>query len=550
MPAHQLRAALVFALLLNLGSLCFPGEIQRRHEMVPMRDGVRLSVDLYLPADSKPHPVLLAQFYINTTGKNWEQLGTKLANGGYVVALASFRGAQKSEGTWVGYRDLGWGEKQDGYDLVEWLAKQPWSTGKIGTFGGSQAGYAQNFLAVTQPPHLVCQYMVDTGVSLFHEGYRLGGTTRPERFKGLEKTCRVPEHNRILMEEWFRHPTYDAFWQDEDTGRHFDKMNVPCFTIGSWYDFMSLGSLDSFVGRQHKGGENSRGRQQLLVGPWPHNTLSKQNTVGDMTYPENAAFDLNGHMLRWFDYHLKGIDNGVMKDPTVRYYVMGATGEPNAPGNVWRNAQDWPVPSTPTSYFLQSGGGLSQQTPASESETVTFIADPLHPASIPGTVFPGAKDTRAFDSQAEVRTFTTDVLKEPVEWTGKVKAEIYLSSDAKDTDLIVRVSDVYPDGRSILIIDFPHRVRYREGFDKEVFMEPGKVYKVPFDVGSLSQIFNAGHRIRVTVASTGAPLYEPNPNTGEPLTVDFPKNTFTAHNAVHVNRVHASRIIAPIHIEK
>ncbi|MCA9098846.1 MAG: CocE/NonD family hydrolase, partial [Planctomycetaceae bacterium] len=481
------------------------------------------------------------------SSEGFQKAMKKLSEGGYVVAIANFRGSQKSEGTWVGYRDLGWGEKQDGYDVCEWLAKQPFSTGKVGTFGGSQAGFAQNFLAVTRPPHLVCQYMVDTGLSLYQEGYRLGGTTRPERFKDMGKVCRVPEHNLALMQEWFEHPAYDSYWEDEDCSLHFDQMNVPCFTVGSWYDFMNIGSIESFIGRQHLGDKGSRGVQQLIIGPWPHDTLNKRHTVGDLTYPENAAFDLNGHMLRWFDHHLKGIDNGVMQDPIVKYYVMGATGEENAPGNVWRTADDWPVPHTTTPYYLHADKRLDKTKPSAADAVVAFNADPHHPASIPGRVFPGAKDARSFEEQPDVRTFTTDILSEPVEWTGKVQAEIYLSSDAKDTDLIVRVSDVYPDGRSILIIDFPHRVRYREGFDREVPMEPGQVYKVAYNVGWMSMIFNKGHRIRVTVASTGAPLYEPNPNTGEKLTIDFPANAVTAHNSIHVNQKNASRIIAPVH---
>lgn len=521
-------------------------EIDVRQEMVPMRDGVKLSVQLHVPKEGGPFPVLMAQYYMNTASEGFQRAMRKLAEGGYVVAVVNFRGSQKSEGTWVGYRDLGWGEKQDGYDACEWLAKQSWSTGKVGTFGGSQAGFAQNFLAVTRPPHLVCQYMVDTGLSLYQEGYRLGGTTRPERFKDMAKVCRVPEDNLALMKEWFEHPTYDEYWEAEDCSLHFDQMNVPCFTVGSWYDFMNVGSIESFIGRQHLGDKGSRGVQQLIIGPWPHDTLNKRNTVGDLTYPENAAFDLNGHMLRWFDHHLKGIDNGVMTDPIVKYYVMGATGEAGAPGNVWRTSDDWPVPHTTTAYYLHEGKSLSIEKPTAQDGVVTFNADPLHPAEIPGRVFPGAQDARKFEEQAEVRTFTSDVLKEAVEWTGKIRAEMFLSSDAKDTDLIVRVSDVYPDGRSILIIDFPHRVRYREGFDKEVLMEPGVVYPVAYDVGWMSMIFNKGHRIRVTVASTGAPLYEPNPNTGEKLTIDFPEKTVTAHNSLHVNRKHASRIIAPV----
>ncbi len=174
-----------------------------------------------------------------------------------------------------------------------------------------------------------------------------------------------------------------------------------------------------------------------------------------------------------------------------------------------------------------------------------FRADPYFPAEIPGRAFPGAKDATAFERQAEVRTFTSDVLSEPIEWTGKLQAEMYLSSSAKDTDLIVRVSDVYPDGRSILLVDYVRRVRYREGFEKEVLMERGKVYPVAFDLGWLSQIFNAGHRIRVTVASTGAPFYEPNPNTGKPLTIDFPQDAVVAENTLYLNSEYASRIIVP-----
>src|SRR5204863_8766806 len=134
------------------------------------------------------------------------------AAAGYVVCAENFRGTYLSDGTWQGYRALGWGKLQDGYDTCEWLAAQPWSTGKVGTFGGSQAGYAQNFLAVTQPPHLVAQYMIDTGLSLFHEGYRIGGTTRPMRLiEGMGNTSREPGGGRRWMERMLKHPTYDDY---------------------------------------------------------------------------------------------------------------------------------------------------------------------------------------------------------------------------------------------------------------------------------------------------------------------------------------------------
>ena len=524
------------------------GGVTEQHVMIPMRDGKKLSAYVYTPPGEGPWPVLYEQRYADLRGAPTRQAFARLAKAGYVVVGENFRGTYLSEGTWVGYRALGWGELQDGYDTVEWLARQPWSTGKIGTFGSSQAGYAQNFLAITQPPHLVAQYMIDTGLSLYQEGYRIGGTTRPERFKGMDAVCRDPKDNRALLAEWFRHPTYDDYWKQEDCSRFFDKMNVPCFTIGSWYDFMCQGSVDSFIGRQHRGGPNSRGKQQLYIGPWLHGGIGNKNVnkVGDLTYPDNARFDAEQHLIRWFDHFLKGVDNGVERDPAVRYYVMGAVGEEGAPGNDWRTATDWPLATKSTSYFLHGGGRLFNDQPQEGEGFTEFIADPRNPNSIPGRGFPGAADSRPFESQAEVKTFTTEPLESPVEWTGRVRAELFVSSSAADTDFIVRVSDVYPDGRSILIADYVLRARYRKGFEREVFMEEGKIEPMAFDVGWMSQIFAKGHRIRVTVASTGAPFYEPNPNTEKPLTIEFPDEVVVAKNRVHHSKVHSSRIVAPL----
>lgn len=524
------------------------GGVREEHVMIPMRDGVHLSAYLYFPknADTEGSPVIFEQRYASLTGNSTREFAASLAAEGYVVAMINYRGTHLSEGKWVGYRALQWGELSDGYDACEWLATQKWSTGKVGTFGSSQGGYAQNYLAVTQPPHLVCQHMTDTGLSLFEEGYRIGGTTRPERFKGMDAICRNPQDNRDLLKEWFAHPNKDEYWNDEDCTLHFDKMNVPCFTIGSWYDFMNQGSIASFQGRQHKGGPNSRGQQKLLIGPWLHGRTNKSNRVGELVYPENASIEVREHMLRWFDHYLKGKDNGAEKEPTVRYYVMGAVGEPGAPGNVWRTAKDFPPATKPASLYLRKGGHLADTPSAAADESTSYVSDPSHPMQIPGRGFPGARDARLFEEQDEVLTFTTEPLSEPVEWTGRVQAEIYLSSTAKDTDLIVRVSDVYPDGRSILIVDYPWRVRYREGFDHEVLMDPRKVYNVAFPVGWMSQIFNKGHRIRVTVASTGAPLYEPNPQTGKPLTIEFPEDAVKATNTIHHSKEYPSRIVVPI----
>ena len=522
------------------------GEIRETHVLIPMRDGKRLSAYLYFPAGDGPWPVIFEQRYASLTGASTRKAAARLAEGGYVVAMVNFRGTGLSQGHYVGYRALQWGELRDGYDVCEWLGSQGWSTGKVGTFGSSQGGYAQNYLAVTQPPSLVCQYMIDTGLSLFHEGYRIGGTTRPERFKGMARACRDPKDNDAVLEEWFAHPHCDDYWRAEDCTLHFDKMNVPCFTVGSWFDFMNQGSIASYVGRQHMGGPNSRGNQWLLVGPWLHGRYNKGAKVAEMQFPENAAWPVEQHMLRWFDFWLKGVNSGVDQDPHVRYYAMGPEGGAKTSGNVWREAKDWPVNDDLTPLFLLAGGGLSSKKPVQNHDKTSFVSDPNKPMQIPGRAFPGARDARKFEEQSEVRTFTSDPLDSPVEWTGRIFADLRVSSTATDTDFIVRISDVQPDGRSMLLVDYPWRMRYRNGFEREKLMKPGKVYQLKFPVGWISQIFEKGHRIRVTIASTGAPLYEPNPQTGKPLTIEWPKDAVVATNSVHHSAMHASKILAPV----
>lgn len=519
------------------------GGVTERHEMVPMRDGARLSTYVYIPEGKGPWPVLYEQRYADLRGDTTRKRYARLAAHGYVIAAQNFRGTHKSEGVYQGYRALGWGKLQDGYDSVEWLAKQTWSTGKIGTLGGSQAGYAQNFLAVTRPPHLVAQYISDGGLSLFHLGYRIGGVTRGERFKiGMAGDARDKAEGMKHLADQFAHPNYDEYWQQEDCTRHFDRMDVPSYIVASWFDFMSKGSIDSYVGRQHHGGLHARNTQQLIIGPWLHGGTKNNPKIGELDLNPNSNFDQDAHILRWFDHYLKGVDNGVEKARPVRYYVMGAVGEQNAPGNEWREADDWPVPANDASYFLAANGGFGTKQSTGSTE---FVSNPDDPAPSPGRGEPTARDGRKFESHKDVRTFTSEVLTKPVEWTGKVRAELFVSSSAVDTDVIVRVSDVYPDGRSILLLDGIQRASYRDSFEKRTLLTPGKVYKLAFEVGSLSQVFAPGHRIRIAISSTMFDYYEPNPGTGETPSIDGPKGKVVAKNRVYHDAKYASRIIAP-----
>jgi predicted acyl esterase len=521
------------------------GSVREEHIMIPMRDGKRLSAYVFFPAGNQKWPAIFEQRYADISSAGSRKAAAKFAEGGFVIALVNYRGTHLSEGVYRGYRGLQWGELRDGYDVCEWLAAQPWCTGKIGTYGGSQAGYAQNYLAVTQPPHLVAQYMTDTGLSLYHEGYRIGGATKPQRFIKGGAVARDIKDNEAMLREWDQHPDYDDFWKDEDASLHFDKMNYPCFTIGSWFDFMCQGSVASFIGRNEKGGPNSRGQQQLIIGPWLHGGYPKSNKIGELVFPENAFFDVYPHMTKWFNHYLKGEDTGIEKDMPVKYYVMGACGEVGAPGNVWREANDFPPASTAADWFLQPDGKLTPKKPSAPSASTSYASDPAHPMILNAVGFPGARDARAFEEQAEVRTWTSDVLTEPLEVTGRIKAEVFVSSTVKDTDFVLRVTDVYPDGRSILLVDYPLRARYHEGFDHQKLLVPGQVTKLAWDIGWVSIIFNKGHQVRITIASTGAPYFEPNTQTGSPITHFVTEPGTAAINTIWHDAKHASRVILP-----
>ena len=522
------------------------GSVREEHLMIPMRDGKRLSAYVFFPAGEGKWPAIFEQRYADISSAGSRKAAAKFAEGGFVIALVNYRGTHESEGVYRGYRGLQWGPLRDGYDVCEWLASQPWCTGKIGTYGGSQAGYAQNYLAVTQPPHLVAQYMTDTGLSLYQEGYRIGGATKPQRFIKGGSVARVLKDNEDMLREWDQHPDYDDYWKDEDASLHFDKMNYPCFTIGSWFDFMCQGSVASFIGRNQHGGANSRGQQQLIIGPWLHGGYPKSNKIGELVFPENAMFVVYAHMTKWFNHYLKGENNGVEKDTPVKYYVMGATGEEGAPGNVWREAKDFPPASQAADWFLQSDGKFAAAKPSATKASTAYASNPAQPMSLPHVGFPGAKNARGFEEQAEVRTWTSEVLTKPLEVTGRIKAEVFVSSTAKDTDFFLRVTDVYPDGRSILLVDYPLRARYREGFDHQKLLVPGEIAKLAWDIGWTSIIFNKGHRIRITIASTGAPYYEPNPQTGAPISHFITEPGVSAINTIWHDAAHASRVILPV----
>lgn len=518
------------------------GGVREKHVWVKMRDGVKLSTYLYFPSGDGPWPVIYEQRYAPIRADRTRLESADFARRGYVVCTQSFRGAQRSKGQFLAYRALGLGEQTDGADTIAWFLEQDWCDGKIGSYGASQGGYAQNFLAASQPKALHAQYMVDFGASLFHHGYRIGGAARPLRLIGMCETAGAGEDGAILVADQLDHPAYDDWWAVENTMPHFSRMSAPSFLIGSWFDHVSLGVVETFQGRQ----KHHPGKQQMILGPWTHGRYNKDSgRVGELEFPEKSKFSVVEHQMKWFDHYLKGKPTAVDEDPAVRYYVMGAS-EPNAPGHEWRSADSWPPPTQETAYRLLDKGRLLRGRVAAGGASTAWVADPLNPPVLEGRQPQSGMDQRNLEAHSGALTFTTPALEEPEEWTGMIRARLFLSSSARDTDAIVRLTDVYPDGRSILLTDMVRRLRFRNDFSREELLEPGQAYEVAFDVGWMSHIFNRGHRIRISLCSHAAPYWEINPQTGDAITASPPQRMQVAHNAVWHSAGKESAILAPV----
>jgi putative CocE/NonD family hydrolase len=238
----------------------------------------------------------------------------------------------------------------------------------------------------------------------------------------------------------------------------------------------------------------------------------------------------------------------VAHEKAVHYYVMGDPTDPKAPGNFWRHADDWPPVSRATDFYFHADGTLVPEAAPTGHDAKNYTYDPRDPVPNVGGqelgVPLGPKDQRRVERRADVLLFSTDELKQPIEVTGRITARLFVSSDCPDTDFTVKLCDVYPDGRSMLVTDGILRARYHQSFEKESFLEPGKVYELAVDLWSTSLVFNQGHRIRVAVSSSNSPRFEANPNTGKPFRAD--KETRVARNTLHLSSMHPSRIVLPV----
>jgi len=532
---HRLGCLAVFVLLAaSIPAVALPIVGAQETQMLPMRDGAALATDVYLPEGDGPWPTILSRTPYNKRGV--QSTAKRFVKAGFAVVAQDCRGRFKSAGDYSPFQT----DHHDGYDTVEWIAVQDWSDGKVGMSGGSALGITTNLAATQTPPHLVCGYVVVAPASARQHTVYNGGVYRKEMNDGWLTMMNATE----AIAQAIENPPSSEFWNWREITDFHRRINIPICNVGGWFDIFGQGTIDNFVGLQRKGAGLASGNQKLIMGPTGHGPLG-----GRLKFPDaNGQVFSADHQLRWFSYWLKGEANGIADEPPVRYYMMGDTDDPDAPGNEWREAVSWPPPAQPTSFFLQDGHRLATSLPTSTG-VISFRYDPADPVPTIGgaNLIAGGKgpeDQRQIDDRQDYLRFQTDVLTEPVEVAGRVTVDLHVASDAPDTDFVAKLVDVYPDGYEALICDGIIRARYREGLDREVMMQPDEVTRVRIDLWSTAIVFNKGHRIALHVSSSNDPRYDPNPNTGAPLRSGDEQRV--AENSVHFSNTHPSRLLLPV----
>jgi putative CocE/NonD family hydrolase len=505
---------------------------------IPMRDGVRLSANVFLPSENAPLPAILVR---TPYGKGSSLIPNYQAfvDRGYAVVVEDVRGTHDSEGAFEPLTQ----EPADGSDTIDWIARQRWSNGKVGMIGGSYLGIAQWKAALTGNPHLKAIFPVVSGDDDYLDRfYSTGGALKlGHRLEWLAENRKAPgyepEFNRFIWHlplwsadvaatgrpdtEWsqaIEHPAYDSFWQAISTRAQLDKIRVPVFAVGGWYDNYAESDLDAYVLLRRSSGLN-----HILIGPWPHNMSSK---FADADYGSESSVPVRRLQLQWFGQWLGGKDSPLVSAPPVKIFVMGA--------NRWREDREWPPASArPKILYLESrgqantltGDGSLQNSAPRREASDSYIYDPRDPVPTRGgavccnpRVFPwGPLDQRTVEKRQDVLVYTTAPLESGLEVIGPVKAVIYVASSAKDTDFTAKLVDVFPDGAARILSDGILRLRYRHSLAKLVLANPSTIYQVTIDAGVTANYFPVGHRLRLEVSSSNFPRFDRNPNTGGPI---------------------------------
>jgi putative CocE/NonD family hydrolase len=552
---------------------------------VLMRDGTRLRANVFRPSDGR-WPVLLTRL---PYGKDFP-IGSSVldpiqaARRGYVVVVQDTRGRFASEGDWRPFE----AEAEDGFDTVAWAAGQPWSDGNVGMYGASYFGFTQWSAAIQQPPALKAMVPFVTwcdpanGMSSRGGAFELGTIANWSLQMGLDMLVRQHRadpralgaaivgltreidalgphgYASLPLSEFAplrRQPVGPLFFEriaaphDPErldvvslVGKH-ERVEVPTLNVGGWYDIFLADTIDNFQAMRRLGRPT-----KLMIGPWTH--AGGRNPIGELNFGFgsqqsfiNLQADFGRVQLRWFDHWLKGVDTGMLAEAPIQLFVMGS--------NVWRDEQEWPLQrAVPTPYYLRAQGELSTERPDAEAPD-RYVYDPANPVPTLGGATlmtpefaPGPHDQRAIEARPDVLTYTTPPLQQDIEVTGPILVHLWACTSTPDTDFVARLVDVYPDGRAFDLTDGIVRASYFS--QQRAPMEPNQPYEYTVDLWATSNVFKAGHRIRLQVTSSSFPRWDRNPNTGHPLGADADDDLRPAQQTILHDAEHPSHVRLPL----
>ena len=563
-----------------------------RDTVVVMRDGIKLLADVFRPDAAGKFPVLLER---TPYDKNYgTEFGLKAAAQGYVVIIEDVRGRFASEGEWYPFKN----EINDGYDTIEWAAALPFANGKVGMFGGSYVGATQMLAAISHPPHLagICPIVT---ASNYHDGWiyqggaleqwfteswssRLARDTfnraNQKRLDPLNGAATLPlvEYPIFGLQQlasqsaattafapyfldWLNHPSYDDYWKAISIEDHFSDITVPALHVTAWYDIFLGGALRNYLGiKAHGGSSAARNGQKLIVIVGGH--AGDGPTIGAVDFGKDSAFDEDETVIRWYDYLFKDARNEFSTGKRVSMFVLGA--------NKVRQEEEWPLARAKnTRYFLHStgaanghaaggsqqvgSGSLSVMAPAAEKPD-QYIYDPGDPAQTIGGPLCcgplrtgiGPEDQRPAEARGDVLSYTTPAFAKETEVTGPISLDLYVSSSAVDTDFTGMLVDVWPNGFAQNLSSGILRLRYRKSPENPDLVKPGETYHITLDLTATSNVFLAGHKLRLEVSSSNFPRFDRNMNTGEEQA--HATRMVKATNVVYHDKARPSALILPI----
>lgn len=517
---------------------------EKEEIFIPLRDGINLATDIYTPAKNKsPLPVILIRTPYEKGIVQHE--GIYWANQGYICAIQDVRGRFSSEGEWEPFVNEG----QDGYDVIEWLAAQEWTNGKVGMIGASYAGWAQYLAAVEQPPHLITiipnvappdpffnipyekgafftmgslwwMQVIETEATDDLTGKSIFNISELDYDSLLRELPVIDIDKKLLGREssfwrnWIKHNSLDTYWEGASYLEKLEQVNIPVFMQSGWFDTGGIGSKLAYERLTGSGNENVK----LILGPWGH-TDKATTVVSGHFVGEEAMIDLPELRLQWFDYWLKGIGNGIMDDPLVKLYLINA--------NQWVESNTYPPENTEyiTFYFgsrgkantLNGDGYLDTVLHENNLAFDSYVYDPGNPTPSPNQRFKsgGRKNYNEVTSKRDdILIFETEAFEDTVHICGPVSAELFASSNVPDTDWFISLAAIEPNGGSIPVGKGVIRARYRNSLTEPELLFPDKVYRYELDLWQTGITIYRGYRLRAEITSAYFPEFSRNLNTG------------------------------------